>query len=127
MTILRVTLATALFLFAAKSTAQAQAGDPFCETPVMRTVSPETGQAGTLHVVTGDCLNSTLVRQVFLTLGQTDIALEVIAQSDITIHFRIPRGTRAGRYTLMVLTGGKTPKLIEQPVKLMVTETLSAR
>ena len=37
-----------------------------------------------------------------------------------SIKFKIPAAAKAGRFSLMILTGGKDPKYIEQPVKVTV-------
>ena len=34
--------------------------------------------------------------------------------------FKIPAAAKAGRFSLMILTGGKDPKYIEQPVKVTI-------
>ena len=43
-------------------------------------------------------------------------------QTATSIKFKIPAKAPAGRFALMLLTTGKEPKLIEQPVKLTVEQ-----
>ena len=48
--------------------------------------------------------------------------VEVTEQSATTIKFKIPAAKVAGRLALMILTTGKEPKYIEQPVKVTIEE-----
>ena len=41
-------------------------------------------------------------------------------QAAASIKFKIPATAKAGRFSLMILTTGKEPKYIEQPVKVTV-------
>ena len=59
---------------------------------------------------------------VFLTDGKNDVMVEVTEQAPTSLKFKIPTKATAGRFALMLLTAGKDPKLIEQPVKLTVEE-----
>jgi hypothetical protein len=44
----------------------------------------------------------------------------VTEQAATAIKFKVPEKVTPGRFALMVLTGGKEPKLIEQPVKVTI-------
>jgi len=44
----------------------------------------------------------------------------VTEQTATSLKFKIPAGAKTGRFSLMILTGGKDPKYIEQPVKVTV-------
>ncbi len=46
--------------------------------------------------------------------------VEIMDQAATAIKFKIPTKVSTGRFALMLLTTGKEPKLIEQPVKLTV-------
>jgi hypothetical protein len=48
--------------------------------------------------------------------------VDITDQAETAIKFKIPAKTKAGRFALMLLTTGKDPKLIEQPVKVTVDE-----
>ena len=48
--------------------------------------------------------------------------VDVTEQTPTSIKFKIPAKATAGRFALMLLTTGKEPKLIEQPVKLTVEQ-----
>jgi len=88
----------------------------------MSTVDPEHGKAGDVITVAGENLQKEQVAKVFLTDGKNDIPVDVVQQSATSIKFRIPAKVPAGRLALMVLTTGKDPKYMEQPVKIQIDE-----
>jgi len=90
--------------------------------PRMSTVDPEHGKAGDVITVAGENLQKEQVAKVFLTDGKNDIPVDVVQQSATSIKFRIPAKVPAGRLALMVLTTGKDPKYMEQPVKIQIDE-----
>ena len=112
---MRLSFAVPLFL-AACLTALAQS------TPRMTTVDPGNGKAGDEITVAGENLEKTNVTKVYLTDGKNDVLVDVTGQTATSIKFKIPAKATAGRFALMLLTAGKEPKLIEQPVKLTVDE-----
>ncbi len=112
---MKLSFAVPLFL-AACLTAFAQA------TPRMTTVDPGNGKAGDEITVAGENLEKTLVAKVFLTDGKNDVPVDVTDQTATSIKFKIPAKATAGRFALMLLTAGKEPKYIEQPVKVTIEE-----
>jgi hypothetical protein len=88
--------------------------------PKMNAVEPESVKAGGEGTVNGENLDKTAVTEIYLTDGKNDVKLAIVQQSASSIKFRVPAGTKAGRFSLMILTAGADPKLIEQPVKLTV-------
>jgi hypothetical protein len=88
--------------------------------PRMNTVDPGNGKAGDEITVAGENLEKTRVAKVYLTDGKNDVPLDLTEQSATSVKFKIPAKATAGRFALMLLTTGKEPKLIEQPVKLTV-------
>jgi hypothetical protein len=70
--------------------------------PRLNTVEPPSGKAGDVITVAGENLDKPTVVKLYLTDGKN--------------------AAKAGRFSLMVLTGGKDPKLIEQPVKVTIEE-----
>jgi hypothetical protein len=88
--------------------------------PMMRSVEPASGRVGDVLVVQGANLGQDNVAALYLTDGKTDIKVPIIEQTATSIKFRIPPEAKPGRFALMVLTKGKEPKLIEQPVKITV-------
>jgi hypothetical protein len=89
-------------------------------TPVMRTVNPETVKAGAVATVSGEYLDKTRVAEVYLTDGNVDVKVEILAQTAGSLKFKVPDKTAAGRYNLMVLLVDEVPKLIEEPARLKV-------
>lgn len=85
----------------------------------MISVEPANGKAGDVLAVAGENLQKELVVKVYLTDGKNDIQCEVTEQTANAIKFKIP-AKATGRLALEVLTSGKEPKLIEQPVKVTV-------
>ena len=91
--------------------------------PRCASVEPLSGKIGTDIVVTGENLGKDLVGELYLTDGRNDIKVAMAEQTATTIKAKIPAGAKTGvRYRLMVLTKGKEPKLIEQPVRFEVEE-----
>ena len=60
------------------------------ETPRMTSVEPGNGKAGEELTVTGENLNTKYVKEVYLTVGNTDIKVEVTEQTATSIKFKIP-------------------------------------
>jgi hypothetical protein len=89
--------------------------------PRMSSVEPASGKKGDVVAVTGENLDKDTVAKVYLTDGKNDTPVEVTEQNATTIKFKIPTA-KAGRLALMVLTTGKDPKYIEQPVKVTIEE-----
>jgi hypothetical protein len=90
--------------------------------PRMASVEPMNGKVGDVLVVTGENLTKDSVAKVFLTDGTIDTLVDVTEQNATTIKFKIPEKAKPGRLALMVLTAGKEPKLIEQPVKVTIDQ-----
>jgi hypothetical protein len=87
--------------------------------PRMSSVEPGAGKQGDVVAVAGENLDKANVAKVYLTNGKDDVECAITEQSATEIKIKIP-GKATGRMALMILTGGKEPKLIEQPVKLQV-------
>lgn len=89
--------------------------------PRMTTVEPQAGKIGDVVAVAGENLDKSNVAKVYLTDGKNDVPCEVTEQTATAIKFKIPVKA-TGRMALMILTAGKEPKLIEQPVKVTVEQ-----
>ncbi len=87
--------------------------------PRMSSVDPSSGKAGDEVTVAGENLDKASVAKVYLTDGKNDIVCEITGQTATEIKLKIP-AKATGRMALMILTAGKEPKLIEQPVKVSV-------
>ena len=88
--------------------------------PRMTTCEPGSGKVADVLTVSGENLGKAAVAQLFLTDGKTDIQVEIVDQADAAIKFKVPEKASGARWSLMLLTAGKEPKLIEQPVKVTV-------
>lgn len=88
--------------------------------PQMTSVEPGSGISGDVLAITGEKLDQNNVVAVYLTDGKNDVKVVITEQTATSIKFRIPAEAKPGRFALMVLTGGKEPKLIEEPVKVTV-------
>lgn len=88
--------------------------------PRMTGVEPGNGKAGDVLTVSGEHLAKGEVVELYLTDEKKDTKVQVLEQAASTIKFKIPDKMATGRFALLVLTGGKDPKLIEQPVKVTV-------
>ena len=87
--------------------------------PRMSSVDPGSGKKGDILAVTGENLEKANVAKVYLTNGKDDVECVVTEQNATTVKFKIPEKA-TGRMALMILTAGKEPKLIEQPVKVTI-------
>lgn len=97
-------------------------GIAFAQSPMPRMtgVEPGTGKAGDVLTAAGENLDKAQVEQLFLTDGKNDIKVEMTDQAPTAIKFKVPTSVKPGRFALMLLTRGKDPKLIEQPVKVTI-------
>jgi hypothetical protein len=90
--------------------------------PQMKTVDPMTAKTGDVLTVVGEYLDKANVAEVYLTDGTHDYKAKVTEQSADTLKLIVPASAKPGRLAIMVLTRGKDPKLIEQPVKVTIEE-----
>ena len=85
--------------------------------PRMTNVEPDSGKAGDVLTVNGEHLDKGEVVELYLTDGKKDTKVQVTEQGPSALKFKIPDKATPGRFALLVLTGGKEPRLIEEPVK----------
>ena len=90
--------------------------------PRMTSVEPANGKIGDVITVSGENLQKDLVSKVYLTDGKNDVVVEITDQASTALKFKVPAKAAPGRFALMLLTTGKEPKLIEQPVKVTVEQ-----
>jgi len=90
--------------------------------PSIKSVDPTSAKVGASVKALGENLTKQHVVQVFLTDGKNDIPCQITEQTDTTITFTVPAKATPMRYSVAVLTPGKEPKFIEQPVKLEVVQ-----
>ncbi len=85
-------------------------------------VDPLNGKSGDLVAAAGENIDKAKVVELYLTDGTKDWKVQIIEQTDSQIKFKVPGAVKAGRYALMIKTGGSEPKLLEQPIKFTVDE-----
>ena len=83
-------------------------------------VDPESAMPGNTVAANGESIDKEHVSEMYLTDGTNDIKVPIVEQSSTLIRFTIPASCKAGRYSLMIKTTGKTPQLLEQPIKIQV-------
>src|SRR5260370_21195613 len=86
--------------------------------PRMTGIEPDSAKAGDVLTVSGEHLDKGEVIELYLTDGKKDTKVQMTEQGPTAIKLKVPDKDGAGRFALMVLTGGKEPKVIEQPVKV---------
>jgi hypothetical protein len=97
--------------------------DPKAEpmpTPLMRVVEPAAVRAGDEVLATGDHLGKAIVGEVYLTADGVNTKVEVLAQTNKEIRFKVPADQKPGAYRVTVLMKSVDPVLIEEPVRLIV-------
>ena len=90
--------------------------------PRMTTVEPVNGKRGDILTVAGENLTKPGVEKIYLTDGKNDWEMEVSEQTATSVKIKIPAKAKEGRFSLMILTAGKDPKLIEQTVQVTVDD-----
>ena len=89
-------------------------------TPKVSTVAPENAKPGAVVTVNGESLAKPNVEKIYLTDGKNDTIMPIVEQADKAIKCKIPDSIEPGRFSLMLLSGGIAPRLIEQPVKMTI-------
>jgi len=87
--------------------------------PRMTSAEPSSGKVGDVVAISGENLDKDNVAKVYLTDDKNDLICEITGQTPTEIKIKIP-AKAAGRLALMILTVGKEPKLITQPVKVTI-------
>jgi hypothetical protein len=113
MTTSRILATTVWALLAASAIATA-------EVPQVLTIEPKNAKPGTVVSVTGVSLDQTKVDDAFLTDHRFDLKVKVLEQTPTSMKFRVPPFIKAGRQQLLLQTTGDVPKLLEQPVFLLI-------
>jgi hypothetical protein len=95
--------------------------------PQMTDISQKTAKPGEVIIVSGLGLSPKNVDEIYLTDHKFDMRVKVLDQKDTTIQFRVPPFAKPGRVQLLFLTkakdvSGGEPKLLEQPVFLLIED-----
>ena len=111
----RCSLISTFITIALSTTVFAQTASPRVDA-----ADPDSGKPGTVLAINGENLDKATVAEVLLTDGKNDLKAEIVAQDAKSIKFKIPAAAKPGRLAIMLLTAGKDPKYLEQPVKVTV-------
>src|SRR4051794_16153911 len=87
-------------------------------TPMMRVVQPAAVKAGSNVNITGENLGKEFIAEVYLSNGTTEQKVEIVAQTDESIAFKVPADCKAGAYRVLVLLTSIDPILLEEPVRV---------
>jgi hypothetical protein len=90
--------------------------EPVRPTPLVRTLAPSPAKPGAVLVAAGQNLGREFVASAYLTQGENTYQLEITNQMPESLKVRIPADLKPGRFGLMVLTRGETPRYIDEPV-----------
>ena len=82
--------------------------------PRLTSVEPAMASPGDSAAATGTDLNE--VELLFLTVGNTDVQVEITGKTAEEIKFKLPADVPHGLYRLMLQTGGEAPALLVQPI-----------
>ena len=91
-------------------------------TPLMRVVEPSVAKIGMEITVTGQNLGKESVSEVFMTAGKSSHKVQITAQADSELKFKVPVNVTPGPYRITVLMKGAVPLMIEEPVRLVIEE-----
>lgn len=92
--------------------------------PRVTSVDPPAAAPGASIAVLGMDLNE--VEVLFLTVGATDVELEITGKTAEEIRAKLPADIEHGRYNLMLQTGGDEPALLVQPLTCEVMSAADA-
>ena len=101
-----------------------QQNEDYKSSPQATKMEPRVAKAGTVVVITGVSLGKEAIDEVYLTDHRFDLKVKVLEQTGDKLKIRIPPFIKPGRQQLLLLTTGKTPIYLEQPVWLMVESSL---
>jgi hypothetical protein len=90
------------------------------DAPQASKMEPKIAKPGATLTVTGVSLAKPEVEEVYLTDHRFDMKVKVLEQTATGLKIRIPPFAKPGRLQLLLLTGGDSPKYLEQPVYVLV-------
>jgi len=96
------------------------------DAPQMTDISQKTAKPGDVITVSGLGLSTTNVDEVYLTDHKFDMRVKVLEQTDTAVKFRVPPFAKPGRMQMLFLSKGNEPKLLEQPVYLLIEDSDAA-
>ena len=98
-----------------------KAADPK-PTPMMRTVEPMPAKPGDVVTIKGDHLAKDFISAVYISIDGKDRQITLQTQTDESVSFTVPAELKPGSYKVIVLLNSVEPMLIEEPVRLIISE-----
>ncbi|SRR5579883_116161 len=92
------------------------------DAPQMNTISAKSAKPGDILEISGVGLEAAKVDEIYLTDHKFDMKVKVLEQKETSIKMRVPPFAKPGRMQLLVLTKGDDPKLLEQPLYLLIED-----
>ncbi len=92
------------------------------DAPQMTDISQRTAKPGDVITVSGLGLSTKNVDEIYLTDHKFDMRVKVIEQTEKAVKFRVPPFAKPGRMQMLFLSKGTEPKLLEQPVYLLIED-----
>ena len=92
----------------------------FAAFPRVTSVEPDMAEPGDEATAYGSSLEE--VVKLFLTAGGKDIEVEMKEHSADEIHFALPADLAHGSYQLTIQTGGASPAILVQPIRIEVAD-----
>jgi hypothetical protein len=92
------------------------------DAPQPSTVSAKIAKPGDTFTITGVGLSDKKVDEIYLTDHKFDMKMKVLEQQETSITVRVPPFAKPGRMQLLLLTAGEDPKLLEQPLYVLIEE-----
>ena len=92
------------------------------DAPQMTDISQRAAKPGDIITVSGLGLSAKNVDEIYLTDHKFDMRVKVLEQTDKAVKFRVPPFAKPGRMQMLFLSKGDQPKLLEQPVYLLIED-----
>jgi hypothetical protein len=90
--------------------------------PQMETLSAKTAKPGDVIDIIGIGLSDRKIDEIYLTDHKFDMRVKLLEQKDTIIKFRVPPFAKPGRMQILALTKGEDPKLLEQPLYILIED-----
>ena len=106
----------------APQVAEAQVIAPRDAAPQMESLSMKNAKPGDVIDIVGIGLSDRKIDEVYLTDHKFDMRVKLIEQKETLIKFRVPPFAKPGRMQILALTKGDDPKLLEQPLYILIED-----
>jgi hypothetical protein len=90
--------------------------------PQMDSLSVKNAKPGDVIDIVGVGLSDRKIDEVYLTDHKFDMRVKLLEQNETLIRFRVPPFAKPGRMQILALTKGDDPKLLEQPLYILIED-----